>query len=166
MASATEATVTAACAVPTVGSFTTVKIAYGVVKIREQLGQELKHARSARGLSLERASGEARISQGYLHKLEAGRVNNPSPRVLQRLSDVVGVPYRRLMELADYLMPESDVPDRRGHSEETEPMAAQTRPTNAELLRLLEAIRAEFAELKTRQQQLAQALEQITTRGT
>jgi ribosome-binding protein aMBF1 (putative translation factor) len=86
---------------PLVGSFTVVKIIYDAVKMRTQLGEQLKRARTARGLSLERASGEARISQGYLHKLEAGRVNNPSPRVLQRLGEVLGVPYRRLMELAD-----------------------------------------------------------------
>jgi hypothetical protein len=44
-------------------------------------------------------------------------------------------------------------------------MAAQAPPTNAELLRLLEAIRAELAELKAGQQQLGRALEQITTAG-
>jgi transcriptional regulator with XRE-family HTH domain len=103
------------------------------------LGDELKRARAARGLSLESASRAAKISQGYLHKLEADGVNSPSPRVLQRLSEVLGVPYRRLMELADYLMPE-----------ESEPMAAKPAPapTNAEILRLLEAVRAELAELR------------------
>jgi len=101
------------------------------------LGDELKRARSARGLSLESASRAARISQGYLHKLEAGGVDSPSPRVLQRLSEVLGVPYRRLMELADYLMPEEDVMPK--------PSPA---PTNAEIVRLLEAIRAELAELR------------------
>jgi transcriptional regulator with XRE-family HTH domain len=150
-------------------TLTVVKIAYDVVKMRVQLGEELKQARSARGLSLEGASGAAKISQGYLHKLEAGRVNNPSPRVLQRLSDVLGVPYRRLMELADYLVPEdSPIAGLPARSEETEPMAAEAHapsPTNAELLRLLEAVRAELAELKTGQQQLTRALEQITQRA-
>jgi transcriptional regulator with XRE-family HTH domain len=145
-----------------------VRIEYTSVKIRVELGEELKQARTARGLSLERASGAAKISQGYLHKLEAGRVNNPSPRVLHRLSDVLDLRYRRLMELADYLMPE-DAPTAAGpqaQPEETEPMAAEIQaPTNAELLRLLEAVRAELADLNAGQQQLTQALEQITKRG-
>ena len=33
-------------------------------------------------------------------------MNSPSPRVLKRLAEVLGVSYSRLMELADYLTPE------------------------------------------------------------
>lgn len=66
---------------------------------------------------------------------------------------MLGVPYRRLMELADYLVPKgSPIAGLPARSEETEPMAAEAHapsPTNAELLRLLEAVRAELAELKT-----------------
>lgn len=143
------------------------KIPYDAVNMRERLGAELKQARTARGLSLESAGGAAKISQGYLHKLEAGRVNNPSPRVLQRLGEVLDVPYRRLMELADYLMPDdarTAAPTDR--PKETGPVAAhgQTRsPTNAELLRQLEAVRGELAELKTGQRQLTEALERIAS---
>lgn len=133
------------------------------------MGEELKQARIARGLSLESAGGAARISQGYLHKLDAGRVNNPSPRVLRRLSEVLDLPYRRLMELADYLMPDDAPPmDPTDRSKEAEPMAAERQahsPTNAELLRQLEAVRGELMELKLGQQQLARTLEQLTGRA-
>jgi hypothetical protein len=82
---------------------------------------------------------------------------------------VLDVPYRRLMELAEYLMPdEADVPRSKGRPEEAKPMTASAQApeaTNAELLRLLEAVHAELAELKSGQQQLAQALAQITDRG-
>jgi transcriptional regulator with XRE-family HTH domain len=146
-----------------------VKLPYDAVKMREQLGAELKQARVARGASLEGTGSAAKISQGYLHKLEAGRVNSPSPRVLHRLSEVLDVPYRRLMELAEYLMPdEADVPRSKGRPEEAKPMTASAQApeaTNAELLRLLEAVHAELAELKSGQQQLAQALAQVTNRG-
>lgn len=92
-------------------------------------------------------------------------MNDPSPRVLQRLSGVLGLPYRRLMELADYVMPDdagtADSPDR---PDEAEPVAAGVQapaPTNDELLRQLEAVRRGLAELKAGQRQLAQTLERI-----
>jgi transcriptional regulator with XRE-family HTH domain len=69
----------------------------------EKLGNELKRAREERGLSLEAVADPAKISAAYVHKLEAGTVNNPSPRVLARIASSLGVPYLRLMELAGYL---------------------------------------------------------------
>lgn len=67
------------------------------------LGNELKNAREKTGLSLEAVAGPAKISGAYLHKLERGVVNSPSPRVLARVAGALGVPYLRLMELAGYL---------------------------------------------------------------
>jgi transcriptional regulator with XRE-family HTH domain len=113
------------------------------------LGDELKTARVQRGLSLERASAEAKISQGYLHKLEAGRVRSPSPRVLQRLAGALGLSYERLMVAAGYLVPGDVSP------EEAVPVAAKANPTNAELLRQLEAVRAELAALTQAVERLA-----------
>lgn len=127
--------------------------------MREQLGAEIKRARTERGLTLEAASRAAKISQGYLHKLEAGAVENPSPRVLHRLSEVVGVSYRRLMELADYLLPES---------KETVTMAAKnptSAPTNAELWRLLEAVRAELEDIRASQLQMVRILQEAKIAG-
>ena len=68
-----------------------------------ELGAELKRAREAQGISLEAAAQPAKISAAYLHKLEHGRVNSPSPRVLARDAAVLEVPYLKLMELAGYL---------------------------------------------------------------
>ena len=125
-----------------------VNMVYLPVKMQADLGDELKRARAARGLSLDAAGRSAQISQGYLHKLEAGRVNTPSPRVLQRLGSVLEIPYERLMELAGYVPPQPQ--------EATMPTA--TAPTNQELVRLLEAVLRELGELKHGQQQLAAAL--------
>ena len=72
-----------------------------------ELGQELSAARKRLGATLESVATPANISVAYLRKLEKGNVNNPSPRVLQRLADVLDVPYNRLMALAGYLIPES-----------------------------------------------------------
>ena len=125
------------------------KTLYASVKMQADLGGELKRARAARGLSLDAAGRAAQISQGYLHKLEAGRVNTPSPRVLQRLGAVLEIPYERLMELAGYVPP---------RPQEAPTMPTATAPTNQELVRLLEAVLNELGELKQGQQQLAEAL--------
>jgi transcriptional regulator with XRE-family HTH domain len=69
----------------------------------EELGQELGQRRQSKGLSLEAVAAPAKISAAYLHKLERGTVNNPSPRVLARVAESLGVDYLRLMELAGYL---------------------------------------------------------------
>lgn len=69
----------------------------------EKLGEELHKARDDKGLSLEAVATPAKISGAYLHKLERGVVNNPSPRVLARVAVALEVPYLRLMELAGYL---------------------------------------------------------------
>jgi transcriptional regulator with XRE-family HTH domain len=68
-----------------------------------ELGEKLRQARSTKGVSLEWVAGPAGISAAYLHKLERGTVNSPSPRVLARIAEVLGVPYLQLMELAGYL---------------------------------------------------------------
>jgi HTH-type transcriptional regulator, competence development regulator len=68
-----------------------------------ELGNELQKARERKGLSLESVAGPARISAAYLHKLEHGVVNSPSPRVLARLAVALEVCHLRLMELAGYL---------------------------------------------------------------
>lgn len=68
-----------------------------------ELGNELGKAREDKGLSLASVAGPANISAAYLHKLERGVINSPSPRVLARLAAVLEVGYLRLMELAGYL---------------------------------------------------------------
>ena len=129
--------------------FTLVNDLYSPVKMQVDLGDELKRERTERGLSLDAAARAAQISQGYLHKLEGGRVNTPSPRVLQRLGTVLEIPYERLMALAGYVPP---------RPQEATTMPTATAPTNQELVRLLDAVLKELGELKHGQQQLAAAL--------
>jgi transcriptional regulator with XRE-family HTH domain len=68
-----------------------------------ELGEELRMAREKKGVSLEAVARPANISGAYLHKLERGVVDNPSPRVLVRIAVALEVQYLRLMELAGYL---------------------------------------------------------------
>jgi transcriptional regulator with XRE-family HTH domain len=74
-----------------------------ILRMLLELGHELAKARETKALSLEAAAGAAKISGAYLHKLEHGVVNDPSPRVLARIAVALSVPYLRLMELAGYL---------------------------------------------------------------
>jgi transcriptional regulator with XRE-family HTH domain len=68
-------------------------------------GSVLRQAREIRGLSALDASRAAGISTAYLSKLENDAVKKPSPQILQRLGDVLAVPYADLMRLNGYLVP-------------------------------------------------------------
>ena len=53
------------------------------------------------------------ISAAYLSKLESDAVKRPSPSVLHRLGEVLGVAYVDLMALVGYPLPSADMaPDR------------------------------------------------------
>lgn len=90
----------------------------------DELGNALKKKRQDRGVSLEAVAAPAKISAAYLHKLEKGAVNNPSPRVLARLAVALEAPYLRLMELAGYL-DETQVAEARARSPKPHPLAGQ-----------------------------------------
>jgi HTH-type transcriptional regulator, competence development regulator len=71
------------------------------------LGGLLADLRAAKGLSLrqvEEATDKA-VSNAYLSQLEKGKIQKPSPNVLQSLAEVYAVPYETLMERAGYLLP-------------------------------------------------------------
>jgi transcriptional regulator with XRE-family HTH domain len=71
-----------------------------------QLGARLRDVRQLRGWSLHRAGDEAGISAAYLQKLERGQVHAPSPHKLHSLARAFEVPYRDLMRLAGYVVPD------------------------------------------------------------
>jgi len=71
----------------------------------DQLARELSSARLAARRSLRDVAGEAGISAAYLQKLERSQVDEPSPKILRRLADVLAIEYKRLMELAGYEVP-------------------------------------------------------------
>ncbi len=73
----------------------------------QRLGRELSAARESSRRSLRDVAGTAAISAAYLQKLERGQVQEPSPRILQRLARVLQLEYARLMDLAGYNMPTS-----------------------------------------------------------
>jgi transcriptional regulator with XRE-family HTH domain len=84
----------------------------GVVteKDAKDLGTTLKSVRDMLGRSLKAVAEPAGISVAYLVKLEKGEVATPSPHVLHRLAETLGIEYLELMRLAGYVVPESDGP--------------------------------------------------------
>jgi transcriptional regulator with XRE-family HTH domain len=67
----------------------------------------LRVMRALKGMPVARAAAAAGMSPTYLQKLERGEVRTPSPRLLFRLSNVLDFPYRTLMQMADYPIPDS-----------------------------------------------------------
>ena len=74
----------------------------------KRLAAELKTVRQGKGLSRHAVARPAKISAAYLQKIEAGVVKSPSPRILHRLAEVLGLSYARLMELTGYELPGYD----------------------------------------------------------
>ena len=72
-----------------------------------ELAQALSSARRTRGRSLRSVADGAEISPTYLQKLERGEVGDPSPHVLHRLSEELGLDYADLMRRAGYFIPTS-----------------------------------------------------------
>lgn len=70
-----------------------------------ELAEALRTARAMKGLSLKAVAEPAGISATYLQKLERGEVQDPSPHVLHRLSEQLGLDYGELMRLAGYVVP-------------------------------------------------------------
>jgi transcriptional regulator with XRE-family HTH domain len=73
----------------------------------KKLGETLRAIRELAGKSLKAVADPAEISPAYLLKLEKGQVTSPSPHVLHRLADQLGVDYLDLMRLAGYVVPET-----------------------------------------------------------
>jgi transcriptional regulator with XRE-family HTH domain len=69
------------------------------------LGNCLKEARLAKGLSQRAVEEATGISNAYLSQLESGKVKQPSPVTLHDLSKLYDVSYSDLMVLAGYPVP-------------------------------------------------------------
>ncbi len=65
-------------------------------------GAYLKQLRETQGLSLRDVQSKTEISNAFLSQIESGKVKNPSPIMLHKLSTLYRVPYEDLMERAGY----------------------------------------------------------------
>jgi HTH-type transcriptional regulator, competence development regulator len=74
----------------------------------ERLGKTLRTTRQLKDKSLKAVAEPAEISTAYLLKLEKGQVESPSPHILHRLADVLGIDYLDLMRKAGYIVGQED----------------------------------------------------------
>lgn len=74
----------------------------------DRLGVFLTLARQKHKLTLRAVEEKTGISNAYLSQLEHGKIRTPAPQNLHKLSEFYRVPYRILMELAGYPVPETD----------------------------------------------------------
>ncbi len=70
-----------------------------------ELAKTLHGTRTLKALSLRAVADPAGISPTYLQKLERGEVQDPSPHILYRLSEELGLDYGELMQMAGYVVP-------------------------------------------------------------
>jgi transcriptional regulator with XRE-family HTH domain len=73
-----------------------------------ELGTRLRSERITQRKSLKDVASKAGISTAYLQKLETDAVRNPSPHILHRLADELGIIYFELMRLAGYVVPDQE----------------------------------------------------------
>lgn len=71
----------------------------------QTLGHFLRAARDAKALSLRDVERSTDISNAYLSQVESGRIKEPSPNVLFKLSELYQVDYAKVMDLAGYPSP-------------------------------------------------------------
>ena len=116
----------------------------------DSLGTILRDARSAHDLPLQQVAERAGCSPGYVHKLEMDRVRTPSPRVLARLAEALGLAYDELMAAAGYEQTASAAapPSMPG---------AVKRYSNAHIVQLLEQLREEVGQIHELTASLARA---------
>jgi transcriptional regulator with XRE-family HTH domain len=69
-----------------------------------ELGAYLKGLRESQGHTLRDVeNSRIGVSNAYLSQLEQGKIGNPSPHFLHKLSGFFGVPYELLMRKAGYI---------------------------------------------------------------
>jgi transcriptional regulator with XRE-family HTH domain len=72
---------------------------------RQDLSYFLRTARERKGLTLRAVEQATGVSNAYLSQLESGKIKQPSPVVLHKLSQLYGVSYADAMRFAGYPVP-------------------------------------------------------------
>ncbi len=83
-------------------------------KQNHTLGDVLQAARERKGLTLRAVEKTTGISNAYLSQLESGKIQSPSPVNLHKLSEIYGLSYADVLELAGYPVPSDGEPQAPG----------------------------------------------------
>lgn len=83
------------------------------------------------------------VSNAYLSQIEQGKIQRPSPNILHALSEIYGIDYAKLMEMAGYITPTKPRNDEQRHGRvATFAEHNLTSQEEAELLEYLRFIRS------------------------
>lgn len=74
----------------------------------ENYGGYFKALREAKGMTLREVEKKTDVSNAYLSQLESGKIKQPSPITLHKLSEIYGVSYEVLMEKVGYPIPNAN----------------------------------------------------------
>ncbi len=105
------------------------------------LGEMLQSARERKGLSLRAVEKATGVSNAYLSQLESGKIQQPSPINLHKLSELYELSYSEVLGLAGY-----PVPSKAGEESSTAGLRARLGPITQEeqdaLIEYLEFMRS------------------------
>lgn len=71
-------------------------------------GEYFKALRASKNLTLRDVEKKADVSNAYLSQLESGKIKQPSPLTLHKLSEIYDVSYEILMEKVGYPIPKKE----------------------------------------------------------
>jgi len=61
------------------------------------MGRRVKRLRKARGMSQRTLAGKAKVTQGLIHQLETGAIQDVRSQAVVRLAEALGVPVTELL---------------------------------------------------------------------
>jgi len=68
-----------------------------------KFGKYMQKLRRKRHLSIRQLSAFSGVSNAYISQVERGERGTPSPKILKKLAEPLGVTVKELLEAADYL---------------------------------------------------------------
>lgn len=94
-------------------------------RMAERLATLLLDSRKRSGLTLRAVQARTGVSNAYLSQLETGKIKEPSPSVLHKLSQLYGLSYSDMLAAAGYPLPGKN-------SQSVSLLAARIGPTSQE----------------------------------
>ena len=102
------------------------------------LGTFLQAARESKKLTLRAVEQKTSISNAYLSQLESGKIKQPSPVILHKLSDLYEASYADILSLAGYPIPSTeDESEKSGLAARMGPVTASEEDALIEYLQFL-----------------------------
>lgn len=119
--------------------------------MKTTLGEELRRLRLLKGETLRDVQKETGVSNAYLSQIETDKINEPSPRILQKLAAHYDASYEQLMETAGYLKPRASdsKSNSKGVATRTTELAAMAENMSDEQWKFIKTFVATYLESDT-----------------